>query len=584
MPRKVFVRRLSIESSHLELGFSIPGFDRRMGEVSGDGSADCFSQMMSSMPGFRFHPTDEELVMYYLKRKICGKRLKLNVIRETDVYKWDPEELPGQSILKTGDRQWFFFCHRDRKYPNGARSNRATRHGYWKATGKDRNVICNSRTVGVKKTLVFYIGRAPSGERTDWVMHEYTMDEEELKRCQGVKDYYALYKVYKKSGPGPKNGEQYGAPFNEQEWADDDVVDFNIHPIDQEPLNDVSETVNVPLLDDEINDIIREILDDELVLDERHVNVYPEFSQVVTEETQSTVVDQLSEPVMFPDAINPSSQYFDAQPSFDFNQPITSHLQVSEASEVSSASNIRTKGLDLDEDGFLEINDLIDNEPALSNMENPVEYLQFEDGLSELDLYQDAEMFLRDLGPIIHQPDSHAYSNALVSNNIESQSYQFLPNLEDANQTVGEFLMHGERNTLIPSEGFVDSFSLSSPGVVYESVSFPTEGNNNQTSTVEDVTTNSFSSSLWAFVESIPTTPASAAESALVNRALNRMSSFSRVKIKHLNNAAGKDTATMKKAGRRGFSILFFPILIALCAFLWIFVGNLRLLGRCISP
>ncbi|KAG4963017.1 hypothetical protein JHK84_040096 [Glycine max] len=49
--------------------------------------------MMSSMPSFRFHPIDEELVMYYLKWKICGKRLKLNVICETDVYKWDPEDL-----------------------------------------------------------------------------------------------------------------------------------------------------------------------------------------------------------------------------------------------------------------------------------------------------------------------------------------------------------------------------------------------------------------------------------------------------------------------------------------------------------
>lgn len=60
-----------------------------------ESESECFTKMMSSMPGFRFHPTDEELIMYYLKRKMSGKKLKLDVIRETDVYKWEPEELPG---------------------------------------------------------------------------------------------------------------------------------------------------------------------------------------------------------------------------------------------------------------------------------------------------------------------------------------------------------------------------------------------------------------------------------------------------------------------------------------------------------
>lgn len=54
-----------------------------------------FADVQDWPPGFRFHPTDEELVLYYLKRKICRKKLRLNVIAETDVYKWDPEELPG---------------------------------------------------------------------------------------------------------------------------------------------------------------------------------------------------------------------------------------------------------------------------------------------------------------------------------------------------------------------------------------------------------------------------------------------------------------------------------------------------------
>ncbi|CAI0557103.1 unnamed protein product [Linum tenue] len=139
-------------------------------------------------PGFRFHPTDEELILYYLKRRICRRKLRLNVISELDVYKWDPEDLPGMFLIgTTGDRQWFFFSPRDHKYPNGGRGNRGTAQGYWKATGKDRVITCNSRNVGVKKTLVFYRGRAPTGERTDWVMHEYTLDEEELKRCPNVK-------------------------------------------------------------------------------------------------------------------------------------------------------------------------------------------------------------------------------------------------------------------------------------------------------------------------------------------------------------------------------------------------------------
>jgi len=63
--------------------------------VETDPSPEFFSKVMASMPGFRFHPTDEELVMYYLKRRMFRRKLKLDVIRETDVYKWDPEELPG---------------------------------------------------------------------------------------------------------------------------------------------------------------------------------------------------------------------------------------------------------------------------------------------------------------------------------------------------------------------------------------------------------------------------------------------------------------------------------------------------------
>ncbi|CAA3027296.1 NAC domain-containing 78-like [Olea europaea subsp. europaea] len=174
-------------------------------------------------PGFRFHPTDEELVRYYLRRKVCGKSFRFDAISEIDIYKVEPWDLPSMSNLKTRDLEWYFFSMLDKKIGNGARTNRATEKGYWKTTGKDRTVYHKSQIVGMKKTLVYHKGRAPKGLRSNWVMHEYRLADMELQNAGINQDAIVLCRVFQKSGSGPKNGEQYGASFIEEDWEDDEL-------------------------------------------------------------------------------------------------------------------------------------------------------------------------------------------------------------------------------------------------------------------------------------------------------------------------------------------------------------------------
>ncbi|KAB5556669.1 hypothetical protein DKX38_007578 [Salix brachista] len=124
-------------------------------------------------PGFRFHPRDEELVCDYLMNKAlhCDSLLMV----EVDLNKCEPWDIP--EAARVGGREWYFYSQRDRKYATGLRTNRATASGYWKATGKDRHVLRKGTLVGMRKTLVFYQGRAPKGKRTDWVMHEFRLEE-----------------------------------------------------------------------------------------------------------------------------------------------------------------------------------------------------------------------------------------------------------------------------------------------------------------------------------------------------------------------------------------------------------------------
>ncbi|XP_021726068.1 NAC domain-containing protein 72-like [Chenopodium quinoa] len=157
---------------------------------------------LSLPPGFRFYPTDEELLVQYLCRKVAGHQFSLQIIAEIDLYKFDPWILPSKAMF--GEKEWYFFSPRDRKYPNGSRPNRVAGSGYWKATGTDKIITTQGRKVGIKKALVFYVGKAPKGTKTNWIMHEYRLTENTRKSGSSKLDDWVLCRIYKKNSSAAK--------------------------------------------------------------------------------------------------------------------------------------------------------------------------------------------------------------------------------------------------------------------------------------------------------------------------------------------------------------------------------------------
>ncbi|KAL0335634.1 UNVERIFIED_CONTAM: NAC domain-containing protein [Sesamum radiatum] len=159
---------------------------------------------MELPPGFRFHPTDEELITHYLSKKVLDSSFSALAIGEVDMNNVEPWELPWRA--KLGEKEWYFFCVRDKKYPIGTRTNRATASGYWKATGKDKDIFRGKTLVGMKKTLVFYKGRAPKGEKTNWVNHEYRLEGKfHLQNLpKSAKNDWVISRVFQKTSSGQK--------------------------------------------------------------------------------------------------------------------------------------------------------------------------------------------------------------------------------------------------------------------------------------------------------------------------------------------------------------------------------------------
>ncbi|XP_031266802.1 NAC domain-containing protein 96-like isoform X1 [Pistacia vera] len=121
-------------------------------------------------------------------------------INEVDIYKFDPSALPGLSESDSDEQGWYFFCEPYYKYAKSKRASRRTDGGYWKITGRGCDVKNKSgQVIGSKKNLVFYrlgVGATSKEDKTDWVMHEFYVKDENNPRYK--KDFVVCF-IEKKS-------------------------------------------------------------------------------------------------------------------------------------------------------------------------------------------------------------------------------------------------------------------------------------------------------------------------------------------------------------------------------------------------
>ncbi|KAL6527750.1 hypothetical protein OROMI_029561 [Orobanche minor] len=198
-------------------------------------------------PGYRFMPTDKELIVGYLRKKANNEPIPQSEISEVNLYRFTPKFLT-ENYPPVGNKEWYFFTMRDRRYPNGNRPKRSVEGGigWWKATGGDKLIRSNGKIIGKKKVLVFYYGKNKSSvEKTNWIMHEYKLDNPSTTPSSNNTrlDDWVLCRIYERNNKKRKDIDDH--------LARDDVDESNNNLLVPQPTlednNNIENNMNADM-------------------------------------------------------------------------------------------------------------------------------------------------------------------------------------------------------------------------------------------------------------------------------------------------------------------------------------------------
>ncbi|TKY46305.1 NAC domain-containing protein 83 [Spatholobus suberectus] len=174
--------------------------------------------------GFRFCPTDEELLLHYLKKKAFAEQLPASVISEFDVFQTEPWGLPGDDLR---EKRYFFSNRKD--VVCGNINKRPAGSGFWKSVGNEKQIMRSgsNQVIGMRKTMIFCKGSHEI--RTRWVMHELRL--ETSYPCPMPVADFAVYRIFQKKKMKTKRSHRKPSSTSKLERLNDvkaSFIDFTV--------------------------------------------------------------------------------------------------------------------------------------------------------------------------------------------------------------------------------------------------------------------------------------------------------------------------------------------------------------------
>jgi hypothetical protein len=126
--------------------------------------------MMVLPVGFRFQPTDEEPMSFYLSRKVRGEDLFWDGVGEFDIY---GQKAPWQICGDQEENLLYVFSRLKKLSKN--RVARTAGCGVWHENFSDKIYDNQGGVIGARKLFCFRVKEGSCMKKTKWIMHEFSL-------------------------------------------------------------------------------------------------------------------------------------------------------------------------------------------------------------------------------------------------------------------------------------------------------------------------------------------------------------------------------------------------------------------------